>query len=184
MGKVEEIISFLKENRNDEDKLQVIKRIKVHEDVYGVKLAKINPMISTWAKNITFDDVIALWEDGKTESRIIAAKLLGRLGRKDPDKTLNLIKTFSKDLKDWATTDTLATQGVRGIIKEKEGDIKELAITCLKSKNIFTKRFGVVIFINFPDDEKAKEIVEVYLKDKEYYIKKAAEWLMRKSSRK
>lgn len=54
---------------------------------------------------------------------------------------------------DWATTDTLATQGVRGIIKYKKEEMKKLALDCLRSKDLWVKKFGIVTFINFPDDQ-------------------------------
>ncbi len=178
-SKAEEIIQFLKENADEKDKDQWTKTVK-HEDVYGVKLAKFNSLISKWAKEISLYDIKELWKDGKTESRIIAAKILGKIGRREPEKVLDLLKSFVKDLKDWATTDTLATQGIRGIIKQKESEIKEFALKCLKSKNIWTRRFGIVVFINFPESKEAREIVKEYIKDKEYYIRKAAEWVKRK----
>ncbi len=178
------VIDFLKSNAEENEKKQWLRTIKVHEDVYGVKLARINPMISEWTRDgASFEDVSSLWEDGKVESRIIAAKLLGRIGRRDVEKTMNLLNTFSKTLRDWPTTDTLATQGVGAILKEKKEDIKKLALRSLKSKNTWTKRFGLVLFINFPKDGAAKEILLNYLKSENYYVRKAAEWLKRKIER-
>ena len=176
------IIKFLERNSNKQDKQQWIKTIKVHDNVYGVKLSKINPMIARWTKYTNFKDIENLWNDGKTESRIIAAKLLWKLGRDNPNIAFNLIKKFSKGLNDWATTDTLATQGIRGIIKEKEHEIKDLALDCIKNKNVWVKRFGIVIFINFPKDKGVKSIIKDLKNEKEEYIRKAVKWLERKSA--
>ncbi len=176
------ILQFLKSNACEDDRRSWIRTIKVHDDVYGVKLSKINPLISQWSKEARFEDIKSLWEDGKVESRIIAAKLLGRLGKKDPDRALELIRAMVKDLRDWPTTDTLATQGIRGILKNKSSEIKSLAMECLDSDNPWTKRFGIVVFINFPESNEAIEVLKRFKGCKEYYIRKAVEWLERKIS--
>ncbi len=177
---IEEIVEFLEKNSCEQDKEQWIKTIKVHKKVHGVKLAKINPKIKEWKNKADFNDIAKLWKLDKTEARITAIKLLAKIAKKDYDKALSLVKLFVKDLEDWATTDTLATQGIRNIIKQKEDEIKKFANICLKSNNVWIKRFGIVVYINFPYDKKAKQIVTKFSNEKEPYIKKAIEWLKRK----
>ncbi len=175
-----EIMEFLNRNKDEDAKSKWNKTIKVHENAIGVGLSAINPEIKEWSKKADFKDIEKLWNTEVVEARIIAAKLLGVIGRKDPDRTFELINKFRNTLEDWATTDTLATQGVRGIIKLKKKEIIGLALESLKEKNLFTRRFGVVIFINFPEEEEAKKIIKQFKNSKEYYIKKAVEWLERK----
>ncbi|MCD6227648.1 DNA alkylation repair protein [Candidatus Micrarchaeota archaeon] len=179
----DEIRKFINKNKNEKARESWLRTIKVHNKVHGVKLSKINPMITKWTKNAEFKDIEELWESGYVEERIIAAKLLSRIGKKNPDKTLKLVKEFSKTLTDWATCDTLATQGIRGIIKRKSDEIIKFAVRCTQSNNLWKKRFGIVLMINHPDNQEAKKIVNTLKNDNEYYVKKAVEWLERKVKR-
>jgi len=180
MGLYEDIISFLKSHSDEKSKMQWIRTIKVHDNVYGVKLSTLNPMISTWSKSATLRDVDLLWKDGKTESKIVAAKLLSRLGRKEPEKALRMIKSFVRTLKDWATTDTLATQGIKSLLRYKEQEIKQFALRCVHNETMWIRRFGIVVFVNFPKSKEVDVVIKLCRDDDRYYIKKAVEWLRRK----
>ena len=174
----EEILRFLREHSSEQGRKAWLRYIKVHEDMFGVKLVDINPMITQWARVATWEDIDRLWDDGRVESRIIAAKVLGKWAKRNPDKVLDMIARFCADLKDWATTDTLATQTVRPIVHVKKDEIQSLALECLKSANVFARRFGIVLFIHFPRE--ATHVLKMVSNDRSPYIKKAVEWVKRK----
>ena len=180
---VKEILDFLRRNASDDDMAQWQRSIKTHNRAYGVKLTKINPHIAAWAKRVDINDLHALWKDSMVESRLIAAKLLGRLGKKHPEEAIKLIEEFSQTLKDWPTTDTLATQSVRPLLKiaALKKRILYLARASLLASDRWRRRFGVVLFINFTESVEARRVAQRFLNDEDYYVRKAAEWLRRKT---
>ena len=111
----------------------------------------------------------------------MAAKILGKICKKDPEKTLRLVEKFSKEISDWVVCDTLATQGIRKIAKIRQKDIFSLSQRLVVSKDFWQRRLGLVILINFMKEKKLqKEIKDILRKakeDKEYYVKKAVIWL-------
>jgi 3-methyladenine DNA glycosylase AlkD len=97
---------------------------------------------------------------------------------------LKIIKKFSKEISDWAVCDTLATQGIRGIIKGEQKEIFQISKKLINSKNFWERRFGIVLLINFTKDKNLKgeirNIIKTVENDKEYYVKKAVVWIKRK----
>jgi len=112
---------------------------------------------------------------------LLATKILGRICKKDPGKTIKLIKKFSKDISDWAVCDTLATQGVRKIAKIKQKEIFELSKRLISSKNFWQRRFAIVLLIELNrqgfSKEKIRKLSKKVENDKEHYIKRALVWL-------
>lgn len=147
---------------------------------YGAKALVLNELTKK-IKEPDFVLVEKLWQSGVFEERLLAAKILGKFNNKDPERTLELIKRFSKDISDWAVCDTLATQGIRKIIRLKQKEIFEISKKLIKSKNLWQRRFAIVLLINFTKDKNLREEIEKILKkvenDKEPYVKKAIVWL-------
>lgn len=182
MKQLTEIRKFLKEKSNDKAKESGRKFVPTSEKVYGVYLAEINKIVSKYTSG-GFELVEELWKSGYLEERILAAKILGKICKKDPEKTLELIKNFVDDIGDWAVCDTLATQGIRPIAKIKQKDIFELSRKLVKSKNLWKRRFGIVLLINFKKEKSLRKEIEAIIQqvenDKEYYVKKAVDWIKR-----
>lgn len=80
-------------------------------------LDKLANEIANRLENNSFAIVEALFNSGIYEEQILAVKILGKICKNDPIKSLNLIKRFTKKISDWAVCDTLATQGIRKIAK-------------------------------------------------------------------
>jgi 3-methyladenine DNA glycosylase AlkD len=182
MQQLTEIRKFLKGKSNNKAKESWRKFVPTSEKVYGVYLSEVNKIVSKYTSG-GFELVESLWKSGYLEERLLAAKILGKICKKDPERALNLVKKFVNDIVDWAVCDTLATQGIRPIRKTKQQEIFELSKKLVKSKNLWKKRFGVVLLINFkkekPLRKKIKEILNQVEGDKEYYVKKAIEWIKR-----
>ena len=108
---------------------------------------------------------------------------MGKICKKDPEKTLELIKKFVDDIVDWAVCDTLAIQVIRPIAKIKQKEVFELSKKLVRSENPWKRRFGIVLLINFKKDKTLKKEIEKIIKnvkdDKEHYVKKAIEWIKR-----
>ena len=182
MKQLTEIGKFLKEKSNDKAKESWRKFVPTSEKVYGVYLAEINKIVSKYISG-GFKLVEELWKSGYLEERILAAKILGKICKKDPEKTLGLIKNFVDDITDWAVCDTLAVQGIRPIAKIKQKEIFGFSRKLVKSKNPWKRRFGIVLLINFKKDKTLKKEIEKIIKnvedDKEHYVKKSIDWIKR-----
>ena len=182
MEQLTEIRKFLKEKSNDKAKESWRKFVPTSEKVYGVYLAEINKIVSKYVSG-GFKLVEELWRGSYLEERILAAKILGKICKKDPEKTMELIKNFVNYIEDWAVCDTLATQGIRPISKIKQKEIFEFSKRLVKYKDLWRKRFGIVLLINFKKEKSLRKEIESIIKqvenDKEYYIKKATEWIKR-----
>jgi 3-methyladenine DNA glycosylase AlkD len=112
---------------------------------------------------------------------MLAVKILARISQKDPERTLKLVKKFSKDISDWIISDTLGTQGIRKIAKEKAQEIFNLSKKLIYSKNFWQRRFGIVLLLESYrqgfDKKKIGNLLKIVEGDKEKYIRKVVVWL-------
>jgi len=178
-----EIRQFLEKHKNEKALNAWRKSVLTAKKIHWVYLADINKMIWKW-KNWWFELVEILWENSYLEEQLIATKILWKIWKKDPEKTLNLIKNFVNKIDNRAVCDTLATQWIRWIFKIKKKEIFDLAKKFIyQVDNLWIKRFWIVLLINFKKEEdfkdEIKRIIEDLKKENEYYIKKAVDWLKR-----
>lgn len=115
------------------------------------------------------------------EERILSAKILSKISKKNPSKTLKLIEQFSKDVSDWAVCDVLGTQSIRNIVKEKSKEVFKLSKKLINSENLWQRRLSVVLLIELNrqgfSKKEIKKIAEKVKEDKEHYVRKALAWL-------
>lgn len=177
-----EIQKILREKSSKKVKASFQKFIPGSQKVYGVKVPELNVLALKY-KAYGFELVEELWKSGAFEEKLLASKLLGKICKKNPEKTLQLIEKFSKGTSDWAVCDTLATQGIRGIIKIKQKEIFKFAESLINSKNFWGRRFAIVLLINFTEDKtlrkEIREVIKEIENDKEYYVIKAVERIKR-----
>ena len=182
MKELTEIRKFLKAKSNNKAKNNWRKFVPNSKKVYGVPLSEVNKLVSKY-KSGGFELVKELWNDEYIEERILAAKILGKISKKNPELTLNLLNNFTKDIEDWAVCDTLATQAVRPIAKVKQEELLKLSKKLIKSKDPWERRFAIVLLINFKEEKSLKKEVESIIKEaedngeKDYYVKKALIWV-------
>lgn len=130
-----------------------------------------------------------LWKKGSFEERTITAKTLSKIGKKTPEKSLDLVKSFLPDIDNWSICDVLATQGVRGMILTHWDEILDLASNCIKDKNKWIKRFGVVIIVELAHNkkleipEKAFNTIRPLMRTEDSDIKKVVAWTLREVSK-
>lgn len=177
---LEEIRKILEKEANEKVKASFEKTIPSAKKIYGVKASILNN-IAGKIKETDFDLVKKLWESGALEEQLLAAKVLGNFANKDPKQAIKLIEKFSKDISNWAVCDTLATQGIRKITKDKQKEIFALSKKYISSKNLWQRRFAIVLLIELNrsgfDKKEIKKLAEKIKNDKEPYIKKAMIWL-------
>jgi len=173
---------LLEKQSNEKARAASKKFIPTSERIYGVRVPEINKLAQLF-KSGGFELLEALWLSGAFEERLLAAKLLGKIGKQNPDKTLYLARFFSVDIVDWAVCDTLATQGLRSIHKIKQKEIFALARELIQSTNLWQRRFALVMLEPYTADKKLHHdiyaLIDIVKNDKEYYIKKAIQWLQR-----
>jgi len=175
-----EIQEILKKKSAPKAKSSLQKLVPSSQNVYGVRVPILNELAKQY-KAGGFELVKELWSAGAFEEKLLAAKILGKICKKDPDKTLKTVIKFSKEISDWAVCDTLATQGIRGIAKVKQKEIFNLAKKFVKSTYIWQRRLGIVLLINYSKEEnlrgEIRKIIKPLEDDKEHYIKKAIIWI-------
>ena len=163
-----------------EAKATTLRFVPAATKVYGIRTPILNKMAKKY-KEGGFDLVNELWSSGAFEEKILAAKMLGTICKKDPDTALKLVSGFSKDISDWAVCDSVGMQSLKPIAKLKQKEIFALSKKLMKSKNPWERRLSLVIIEVFTKDSSLQpEIlsrVKALENDKEYYVKKAVVWI-------
>lgn len=152
------------------------------QKVYGVKMPVLNELAKKFDAG-GFPLVEELWKSGAYEERVLAAKILGRIAKQDAEKTLKLIAAFSKDISDWAVCDTLGMQSPKKINKSHSEEIFTLSEKLIYSKNLWQRRLALVLAEWYTRDAafhpRIKKLLQAVKNDKEYYVKKAVQWIGR-----
>jgi 3-methyladenine DNA glycosylase AlkD len=179
---LKQIQKELKENSTPEAKAAALKFVPNAEKVYGIRTPVLNVMAKKH-KEGSFDLVRELWRSGAFEEKLLAAKLLNVICRKDPMLSLELVTSFTKDISDWAVCDTVGMQSLKPVAKKIQNEIFDLSAKLIKSKNLWERRLSLVIIEVFTKDKSLQpEImkrVRMLENDEEYYVRKAVDWLKR-----
>ena len=172
----------LKENATPEAKAAALKFVPNAEKVYGIRTPVLNVMAKKY-KEGGFDLVKELWDSGAFEEKLLAAKLLNVICKRDPPLSLKIVAGFSKDISDWATCDSIGMQSLKPVAKKIQEEIFELSAKLVKSKNLWERRLSLVLIEVFTKDRSLHpEIVKrvkMLENDEEYYVKKAVVWIKR-----
>ena len=172
----------LKEHSTPEAKVAALKFLPNAEKVYGIRTPVLNLLAKKY-KEGGFDLVKDLWNSGAFEEKLLAAKLLNVICKKDPLLSLNLVTGFSKDISDWAVCDAMGMQSLKPVAKKIQKEIFDLSAKLIKSKNFWERRLSLVMIEVFTKDRSLQpEImkrVKMLENDEEYYVKKAVVWIKR-----
>lgn len=177
-----EIQKTLKAKSKESVKKSFQKFVPNSQNVYGVKVPELNELAKKY-KDGGFELVELLWKSGAFEERLLAAKILTKVSKKDPERTLSLINSFAKDITDWAVCDTLGQQSTKPIATLKQKEIFALSQKWVKSPLLWERRLSLVLLESYSKDPKSRSFIMGVMKqlenDKEYYVKKAVEWTKR-----
>jgi 3-methyladenine DNA glycosylase AlkD len=159
-----------------------LKMVPGQQKIYGVKTPDINLLVQQY-KTGSFDLACELWDSGALEEKIIAIKIMEKMGKKDPKKLLSLFKKFSKEIENWAVCDGLGMQFLRSIIKTHSKEIFAIAGQFNRSNDPWQRRLSLVMVEWYTRDSshhsEIKKLVKTLEKDDEYYVKKAVAWINR-----
>lgn len=170
----------LEASSTPEAKVAALKFVPGATKVYGIRMPILNEMAKKY-KTGSFELVKELWKSGAFEERMLAAKLLREICKKNPKLSIDLVSSFSKDIADWAVCDTLGMQSLKPVAKKMQKEIFELSAKLLRSKNFWERRLSLVIVEVFTKDKALQPEIIKRVKaledDEEYYVQKAVVWI-------
>ena len=179
---LKQIQKELEATATPEAKAAALKFVPGAIKVYGIRTPVLNVLAKKYKEN-GFDLVKELWQSGVFEEKLLAAKMLGEICKKDPLLSVKLVKDFSKDISDWAVCDALGMQSLKPVAKKMQKEIFELSSKLLKSRNTWQRRLSLVLIEVFTKDKTLQpEILrraKLLEKDEEYYVRKAVDWIKR-----
>jgi 3-methyladenine DNA glycosylase AlkD len=179
---LEQIQQELKNNSTLEAKAAAMKFVPDAEKIYGVRMPLLNSLAKKY-KAGDFELVKELWSSGAFEEKLLAAKMLNVICKKDPVLSLKLVSSFAKDISDWAVCDTIGMQSLKPVSAKIQKEIFDLSGKLIKSKSLWERRLSLVIIEVFTKDKalhpEIMKRVKMLENDEEYYVRKAVEWIKR-----
>ena len=130
---LKQIQKELKAHSTPEAKAAAMKFVPNAEKVYGVKMPVLNLLAKKY-KEGGFGLAKELWSSGAFEEKLLSAKMLNLICRKDPMLSLKLVAEFSRDISDWAVCDTVGMQSLKPVAKKIQKEIFDLSAKLIKSK--------------------------------------------------
>ena len=175
-----EIQKILLANSSMEAKMAHQKFVPGKEKIYGVRMPFLNTL-ATRFKSSGFDLVEELWKAGALEENILAIKLLGKIAKKDPVRSLHLVDVFARKIDNWAVCDAIGMQGLKPILKTHTKEVFELAWKYSQSPDFWQRRLSLVLVEWYTRIKEMhpqiRKLVKALENDKEYYVKKAIVWI-------
>ncbi len=126
-----------------------------------------------------------LWRSGTRDERVVAAKLLERLGKLDPERTLDVASSFVGDLRNWEECDQLACFGLRNVVQAWPDLVLPRCKVWVKSPDKWARRFAVAVLTSLPKDEGYRpserefDLLDQVLFDPAREVQDAVAWALR-----
>ena len=179
-AQLKQIQEILKARAIPEAKVAYEKFVPGKEKIYGVRTPVLNDLAQQF-KAGGFDLVEELWQAGALEEKLMAIKMLGKIAKKDPERSLKIIPLFAKHIGNWAVCDTMGMQGLKPILKTHQKEIFALAWSYNSSKDFWQRRLSLVLVEWYTRIKELhpeiKRLVKNLEPDEEYYVKKAVVWI-------
>jgi 3-methyladenine DNA glycosylase AlkD len=177
---VKEIQKLLKANATPEAVAATKKFAPGSTKVYGVRIPILNDLARKY-KAGGFNLIKQLWAAGSYEEKMLAAKILNLCAKKDATQAIELVKSFTSGIDNWAVCDTIGMQSLKTIIYSHQKEIFALAKKLNKSKNFWERRLSLVL-VEYHTRNKdlhpqIMELIKPLENDEEYYVKKAIVWI-------
>ncbi|MDH7486215.1 MAG: DNA alkylation repair protein [Anaerolineae bacterium] len=126
-----------------------------------------------------------LWHNGSRDERVIAAKALERLGRRQPEKTLELAASFVGTLRNWEECDQLACFGLREVVQRHPEWVLPRCRAWVQDEERWTRRFAVAVLTSLPKAKAYRPsgeefaILEAVMADEAREVQDAVDWALR-----
>ena len=181
-SQLRQIQSELRKHASNAVKTSAQKFVPTAQKVYGVNMPTTNGLAKKF-KSGGFELADALWKSGAYEERMVAAKMLRHLCKKNPEAAIRLVARWSKQIQDWAVCDTLGMQSLKPIAKQCSEEIFAVSELLVGSKNLWQRRLSLVLVEELTKysehHQRIERLVDRLRTDKEYYVRKAVSWLDR-----
>lgn len=150
--------------------------------IYGVKTPHLNRIAAEYREG-SFPLVKELWKSGAHEEKVIAIKIVEKIGKTDPAQVLALFRTFSRSIGNWAVCDGLGMQFLRGVVRTHSDGVFNLAEEFSVSSDPWQRRLSLVMVEWYTrhthDHKRIMKLVKRLENDEEYYVRKAVQWIYR-----
>jgi len=130
-----------------------------------------------------------LWRDGCRDERVIAAKMLERMGKRESEKTLDMAASFVRDIHNWEECDQLACFGLRYVVQRQPETVLPLCQAWVQDEDKWTRRFGVAVLTSLPKDkgyqpsEREFTVLDTVMADEAREVQDAVAWVLREIGR-
>lgn len=179
---LKEIQAILRSNANQDTVKFMEKMVPGQQRVYGVKTPVLNEIVKNY-KTGSFELAEELWNSGAHEEKIIAIKIMEKVGKQDPERLFKLFQKFSKELDNWAVCDGMGMQFLRTVMISHREKIFEIAKKLNQSKDPWQRRLSLVMVEWYTRKDQLhpeiKDLIANLKNDKEYYVQKAVKWIER-----
>jgi len=126
-----------------------------------------------------------LWHNGSRNERVIAAKILERLGKRQWVQTLEVAASFVGDIRNWEECDQLACFGLRFVVQRHTEAVLPRCQAWVRDADKWTRRFGVAVLTSLPKDkmyqpsEQELAILDAVMTDEAREVQDAVGWALR-----
>ncbi|WP_276502247.1 DNA alkylation repair protein [Terrimonas pollutisoli] len=179
-GELSVIQKLLIASSSPEAKAAHQKFVPGKEKIYGVRMPYLNKLADQY-KTGGFNLVEELWRAGALEEKVLAVKILGKIAKKDPARSLQLVQLFAENIGSWAVCDAIGMQGLKPILKTHQKAIFDLAKKYNQSPDFWQRRLSLVLvewYTRFKElHPEIDKLIVPLENDKEYYVKKAIVWI-------
>lgn len=193
---VEKITRELKDNSNPERKVKISKYMKTSNLRFiGVELPDIHRIVKTHIKPLKPEQLPSLmgelWSTESFETRLAAIDMMKVYAKKAPvEKALDIIDCWIDEIDTWGICDPLC-QPCIGTLLYRDPSIAKTLEEWRDSDNFWRRRCSVLPYLflclkaNYqPEfDSRILKAVEPHIDDEEFFVGKAAGWVLRELSK-
>ena len=192
---LKKLFALLRSIGSEEQAIGAAKYIPGMGESYGVSLPDLRVIsgeLAKWGKGHSeeaFGVAEWLWRGGTRDGRVIAAKLLERMGKHAPQKTSAVVASFVGTVRNWEECDQLACFGLRFVVQRYPELILPRCERWVKSEEKWTRRFGVAVLTSLPKDkdyrpsDRELKVLDWVMADPAREVQDAVAWALREIGR-
>jgi 3-methyladenine DNA glycosylase AlkD len=191
-----EILQVLRTKSNPQRKKKIGEYLKTSSlDFIGVELPDIHATVKAHSKGLMVDKLPelmkALWKIKTFETRVAAIDVMKEYARKgDVSIALTIADCWIDDADTWGLTDPLCSPTI-GILLLRDPSVEETLKSWRLSENFWRRRCSVLPYLYLSlkaqyKPEYGKKILDAvtpHISDQEFFVGKAAGWVLRELSK-